>query len=99
MQNLSSVVSGSNTSQRDASNHFNISGQTIASWRENSLYSRWNYGDDEQFAVSELYAQRAFAGNEYSLGLMSTQGFGFNFYLIRQCLVQGLTVQIIHDKI
>ena len=77
MQNLSGAVSGSNAQQSD--NRFNLNGRTIASWRENSLRSQWNYGDDGQFAISELYAQRAFEGNEYNLGLLSTQGFGFNF--------------------
>ena len=77
MQNFSGTVSGS--SARGSDNSFTLYGQTTAAWRENNLHWSWDYSDNNQFSVDQLYGQRDFEGVEYNAGLLSTSGFGLNF--------------------
>ncbi len=77
MQNFSGAISGS--SAKGSRNDFTLSGLTLASWRENSLYGNWDYSKSNRLSINELYGQREFEGLEYNLGMLSSQGFGLNF--------------------
>ena len=77
MQNFSGSVSGSSAQGSD--NSFSLYGQTTAAWRENNLHWSWGYSDNNRFSVDQFYGQRDFEGVEYNAGLLSTNGFGFNF--------------------
>ena len=77
MQNFSGAISG--TSSSDSDNNYTITGSTMAAWKENSLQLDWDYSNTNHFSVDQLYGQRDFEGREYSVGLLNTSGFGFNF--------------------
>ena len=77
MQNFSGAISGTSSSESDDS--YTITGSTMAAWKENSLQLDWDYSNTNHFSVDQLYGQRDFEGREYSVGLLNTSGFGFNF--------------------
>ena len=77
LQNFSAAVSGSTS--ENSTDDYTLSGQTLVAWQENSLHGNWDYSRDNNFSVSQLYGQRDYEGLEYSLGLMSSRGFGLNF--------------------
>ncbi|MGB0360005.1 MAG: TcfC E-set like domain-containing protein, partial [Endozoicomonas sp.] len=76
MQNFSAAVAGSTT--EGSENSYTLNGLTMAAFKENSLYWSWDYSDTNHFSVGQLYGQRDFEGQEYNIGLFSTNGFGFN---------------------
>ncbi len=80
LQNFSVAASGNSSSENNnSSEDYTLSGLSMLSWRENSVYASWDYTKDRHFTVDNLYAQREFEGLAWQGGMVSGSSFGLNF--------------------
>ena len=88
LQNLSLAASGTTGSAyndpevplgESVSADYTLSGISLLSWRENSVYGSWDYSKNNQLNVDVLYGQREFEGLSWQGGMLSSRGFGLNF--------------------
>ena len=79
MQNFSAAVSGFESDNNTRSEDYTLSGISVFSKGENSLYTRWDYSKTQHLSIDSLYAQREFEGIHYRSGMMSSDGFGLSF--------------------
>ncbi len=90
LQNLSVTASGNHSKSEgqsdNNSNDYTLNGDSLLSWRENSLVAGWDYTKEQHLTVDRIYGQREFEGLAWQGGMISTQGFGFNFSISRSLL-------------
>ncbi|CAM3434221.1 TcfC E-set like domain-containing protein [Parendozoicomonas haliclonae] len=80
MQNFSANATGNDASEGGNSNNdYTLTGQSLLSWRENSLLAGWDYTRERNLTIDTLYAQREFKGIAWQGGMVNGGGFGLNF--------------------
>jgi len=85
IQNINGTWSGVKSDWGPNSYHGTLNGNTIISFGESALHSRWSSATEQGSRLHALYWSRDFRGQAYSLGLLQPQG-GHNFFKSQETL-------------
>ncbi|MFA0812652.1 TcfC E-set like domain-containing protein [Microbulbifer epialgicus] len=85
VQNLSGTWSGVESDWGPSSYQATLNGNTIISFGESALHSRWSNATEQGSRLHTLHWSRDFRGQAYSVGLLQPQG-GHNFFKTQEAL-------------